>query len=152
VASPTTAAPRTDEEQALAVLEGTYAVWRECLRDVPSCDRSTFVEYFTGPLLANRRDLLDEWQANGYEVRSVDSYTYEVLEVSLDFAIPHVVVCETDAATLVQPSPDGTEVIIQEGYVERIREVHLAQTPLGWRAEGFATREQVEDEVGALCS
>jgi hypothetical protein len=151
-APPTSSVPLSDEEQVLALVENTYAVWRECLRDVPDCDGATFRAYFTGPLLANRLDLLEEWQANGYEVLAVDSYTYEVLEVNLDSVIPHVVLCESDGAAIVKRRPGEPDEVIDQRYVERIRELHLVHTPLGWRAEGFATREEVEGQEGALCS
>ena len=141
IVPPSTAGPLTDEEEVLAVIEGAYRVWIECLESVAACDTSTFNAYVTHPQLAGDQETIADYKANGYEVDNAGSLSYEVLEMDLEFTIPYAVVCEKDQSTVVQRLPGEPDRIIEQNDVQQVREIHLAKTPLGWRVEGFATRE-----------
>lgn len=136
-----TSVPGTEEDQALAVIEGAYRVWIECLESIAACDTSTFNAYVTHPQLGGDQETIAEYKANNYEVDNARSLTYEVLEVDLEFTIPYAVVCERDQSTVVQRVAGQPDRVIEENDVEQVREIHLVETPLGWRVEGFATRE-----------
>ena len=115
--------PTSDEERALAVIEGYYAVLRECARSIPTCDTSNFGDYLADEQRLISQQRIAEWQANSYEVVNGDSLTYEVLEVHLDFTIPYVLVCERDGSSLVERQPGEPDAVVEEGYFEKVREV-----------------------------
>jgi hypothetical protein len=147
-----TTAPLSEEDRVLALLAGSYEVWRECVQSVQTCDDAVFNDYLANPQLDGVRQNIAEWKANFYEVINVEALTYEVLDVDLQFTIPYVLICERNGSALVERRPGEPERIVDEGYVEQIREVQLTQVAGEWRIEGYATRERVEDQVGALCS
>lgn len=160
VSAPVTATPTSpaltvapsDEEAVRLLVDNTYRVWRECLRVIEECDTSAFGEYSVDPMLSDRTSRVEEWRADNIEVVNVDSYTFEILEIHLDFTIPYVLVCERDGAALVLRPPGEPEQIVDQSYFERVRELQLRRIGTQWKAEGFATREEVEGQVGALCS
>lgn len=103
------------------------------------------------PQLSGSRQQIAEWQALGYVTEGADTLTFDVLETHLDEIIPHLVICQRDGGSLIRREPGEPDVVVEGGYTEKIREVHLVRRPDGWRIEGFATREEVADAPGALC-
>lgn len=152
--SPTSTLPSIDVDPvaaAIATVELQFELRRECVRDLPNCDTSTFEQVMVDPQLQGDRDQIAEWQAMGYVTEGAETLTFQVLEVHLDEIIPHLVICQRDGGQLIRRQAGQPDEIVDGGYDEKIREVHLVRRPDGWRVEGFATREEVPDRPGALC-
>jgi len=148
--APTTL-PLSDEQAALDAVASAHTAWVGCIATIATCDVTGFGDFFAEPALSGVRGQVVDAQAAGYVVEHADLLTYEVLEVDLEAFVPYVLVCQRDGSLLVERRPGEPDRVIEGGYNEKIREAQLERTAEGWRVRGYATREEVPDQVGALC-
>lgn len=150
--SPPSSAGPEAEEAALAAVREAHTVWIDCIANLPACDPSAFDAYYAEPALSGVKDQVAEAQTNGYVVDNADQLTFEVLQVELEAFVPYVLVCQRDGSALIERREGQPDRLIEGGYNEKIREVQLERSGDRWRVKGYATRDEVAGQVGALCA
>lgn len=149
---PTTATTDADVQAALAAVDGFYVRWRECLRDIPSCDPLVFAEVADPAAAADFAAQIADRQAEHQRAENVDSYTYSPTGTRRVEGRIVVTVCQRDAMTLYRQPPGEPELLMSEGFVSKLREWHVDPTGAGWRIVGAATIEEAIGVENDLCS
>lgn len=157
--APSTSAPETtavpsdpDIEAALAAVDGFYVRWRECLRDLPACDPTSFSEIADPVAAANMAEQINRRQEEHQWAENVDSYTYTPTGVERVEGRIVVTVCQRDAIVITRRPPGEPEVPVFDGFISKFREWHVDPTEAGWRIVSTTTVQEATGIENDLCA
>ena len=145
----TTFDPATLEGEVEQAVLANLTAFVTCLDELPSCDvqkatANALFEYADGNV-----ELMNEWNAAGYEARDTADYNFRVdeLELFVDDTEALVEVCVWGGTQLVSPATDTSpEVVVDGDYTSAVNRYLVRRIGDGW----FVTaNDPLESSVGA---